>query len=269
MPDPRLTQIYLIVAIGIVTVMGMAGSIIIFVVFYQKRMLREQMKRQVLEYEYQQKMLQAELDSQETERRRLAADLHDSIGGMLSTIRVGLSTMARLLPEPHAIDQTKQMLDDTITSVRRISRDLMPSTLEKFGLVNALTELCERFEATSQINIEYKQEGELPSLDKTRELMIFRIVQELLNNAIKHAQASRITVTLKAGEPLEVSVEDDGIGFDPEAFKKDTSSGKGLGLFNIENRARLLGGKLEYTKNKTSGSETILTVPVLHEQQKV
>jgi signal transduction histidine kinase len=260
MAQPQATQIYLIIAIAIVTMLVMAGAIIIFVVFYQKRMIKEQMKRQALEFEYQQKMLQAELQSQESERRRLAGDLHDSIGGMLSTIRVGLSTMARLLPDPQSIDQTKQMLDDTITSVRRISRDLMPSTLEKFGLAHALTELCERFEATSKIAIHFIQEGELKPLDKTRELMIFRVVQELLNNAIKHSQASEISVHVRTENRISVMVEDNGVGFDPEAFKKDTQSGKGLGLFNIENRARLLGAKLEYG-NKKPGSQTILTLP--------
>jgi two-component system NarL family sensor kinase len=262
MAESQATQIYLIIAIAIVTMLVMAGAIVIFVVFYQKRMIKEQMTRQALEFEYQQKMLQAELESQETERRRLAADLHDSIGGMLSTIRVGLATMARMLPEPQSIDQTKQMLDDTITSVRRISRDLMPSTLEKFGLIHALKELCERFSATSKIDINFIQDGDFNSLDKTRELMIFRIVQELLNNAVKHSQAREINVSLKASSKLCVTVQDDGVGFDAEALKKDTQNGKGLGLFNIENRARLLGAKVEYGTEMKQGSKTILTLPL-------
>jgi two-component system, NarL family, sensor kinase len=268
MAQSQATQIYLIIAIAIVTMLVMAGAIIIFVVFYQKRMIKEQMKRQALEFEYQQKMLQAELESQESERRRLAADLHDSIGGMLSTIRVGISTMARSLPDPQSVDQTKQMLDDTITSVRRISRDLMPSTLEKFGLTHALTELCERFQATSKICIAFIHEGESLSLDKTRELMIFRIVQELLNNAIKHSQAQQITVKINAGTRLSVVVEDNGVGYDPDAFRNDAQkSGRGLGLFNIENRARLLGAKLEFVRNVSPGSRTVITLPLSHEQK--
>lgn len=265
MDQPQSVQIYLIIAIGIVTMLVMAGAIIIFVVFYQKRMIQEQMKRQALEFEYQQKMLEAELQSQESERRRLAADLHDSIGGMLSTIRVGITTMAKKLAEPGQADQTKQMLDDTISSVRRISRDLMPSTLEKFGLLNALTELCERFQATSGIIIQFSEEGTYMPLDKNRELMIFRIVQELLNNAIKHAKATEINVQLIATNNLTLMVEDNGIGFDVEAITNDKSSGKGLGLFNIENRARLLNGRIEWSKERKKGSKTTLTIPVVHE----
>jgi signal transduction histidine kinase len=259
-------QVYFAIAAVIVAMLVMAGAIIVFVVFYQKRMIREQMKQQQMEFDYQQKMMQAELESQESERRRLAADLHDSIGGMLSTIRVGLATISKALPEPQAIDQTKQMLDDTITSVRRISRDLMPSTLEKFGFVHAIKELCERFQGTSKITIRFSQDGEISSLEPQRELMVFRIVQELLNNAVKHAQADTIQVTIQNSGQLAVSVEDDGIGFDIEEQRKDKQNGKGLGLFNIENRARLLGGMLAFEKGRPKGSKTILTLPLVHEK---
>jgi signal transduction histidine kinase len=265
MDQSQSTQVYLIIAIAIVTMLIMAGAIIIFVVFYQKKMIHEQMKRQALEFEYQQKMLEAELQSQESERRRLAADLHDSIGGMLSAIRVGITTIAKQLTVPQHVDQTKQMLDDTISSVRRISRDLMPATLEKFGLVHALTELCERFQSTSGISIQFSEEGNYNPLDKNRELMIFRIVQELLNNAIKHANASQIDVLLKEEENLLVIVKDNGVGFDARGIINDRNSGKGLGLFNIQNRAQLLKGKLEYDSEIKQGSKTTLTLPILNE----
>jgi two-component system, NarL family, sensor kinase len=97
--------------------------------------------------------------------------------------------------------------------------------------------------------------------------MIFRVVQELLNNAIKHSQAEKISVTLRVDNRITVVVEDNGIGFDPEIFKKDAQSGKGLGLFNIENRARLLGAKLDYAKDLLKGSRTTLTLPLEHEQK--
>jgi two-component system NarL family sensor kinase len=265
--EPTFSEFLIMFSLATLMMLVLASSIILFMVFYQKKMVQEQLKRQQLEFEFQQKMLQAELQSQETERRRLAADLHDSIGGMLSTIRVGISTMARLLPDPQSIDQTKQMLDDTIGSVRRISRDLMPSTLEKFGLVHALREICERFQATSKITIHFHEQNEIGPMDKSRELMIFRVVQELLNNAIKHSQATEINVSINSGDQLYVSVEDDGIGFNADEMKKDKQNGKGLGLFNIENRARLLGGNLDYDIARTKGSKTILTLPILHEQK--
>ncbi len=265
--DSSRIQLYLVIAVAIVAMMLMAGAIILFVVFYQKKMISEQLKRQALEFDYQQRMMQAELESQETERRRLAADLHDSIGGMLSTIRVGISSFAKLMPDPRSIDETKRMLDDTITSVRRISRDLMPATLEKFGLVQAIKELCERFHSTANVPILFEDSTDFPSIDQPRQLMIYRIVQELLNNAIKHAEATGITVRLHAiDRNVELVVTDDGIGFNAEFQQSDQSPGKGLGLFNMQTRARLLGGELLFLKNDPKGSKTILTVPTLHEQ---
>lgn len=259
----NFTLIFLVASTGM---MVLAGSIVVFVVFYQKRMLQEQFKRQALIFDHQQKMMQAELESQESERRKLAADLHDSIGGMLSTIRVGITTVARALPDPHAIDETKQMLDDTISSVRRISRDLMPSTLEKFGLTHALRELCERVEATAKIKIAFSENGDIHQLDPQRALMIFRIAQELLNNAIKHAQASNVEVKLSTTEKIELIVQDDGIGFDAEYYKHDISGNKGLGLYSIENRSRLLGGQVVFANKKPKGSKTILIAPLTHEK---
>lgn len=268
MADSSATQIYLIFAIGTTGMLIMAIAIIMFVVFYQKRMLREQLKRQVLEADYQKRMLQAALESQENERRRLAADLHDSVGAMLSAIRVGLSTMIRKDEMPSEnILQTKQMLDDTIETVRAISRDLMPSTLEKFGLIQAIKEMCERFSATSKVPIFFHDDGSDLSLNKNQEIMIFRIVQEMLNNVLKHAQALQIKVEVQYNGELSIAVEDNGVGFDPDAIKNSSLNGKGLGLFNMENRARLLGGRMEYEKHRETGSKVSLLMPISHERK--
>ena len=240
----------------------LSGSIVLFVVFYQKKMLQEQFKRKQLELDYQQRMMLASMESEENERRRLAGELHDSIGAMLSTIRVGITTLARQIPDPQSVEQPKQLLDETIQSVRKISRDLMPSTLEKFGFAQAVKELCERFHATSQVPIHYTENGELNSFDKNRELMLFRVVQELLNNALKHSQAKEINVILTSeSENVIVAVEDNGVGFDVEAVRNSKDSGRGLGLFNIENRARLLNARIDYDTERTAGSKTTLIVP--------
>lgn len=263
--QPDSYEFLLIFSVATVGMLLLAGAIVIFVVFYQKRMIQEQFKRQSLEFDYQQKMMQAELSSQESERRKLAADLHDSIGGMLSTIRVGISTMARSLPDASQMDETKQMLDDTIASVRRISRDLMPSTLDKFGLVHAVKELCERFYGTSKIPVDFECTGEFVEMDKQRELLIFRIVQELLNNAVKHSKASQINVRLIVAGNLAITVKDNGVGFDVHQLKND-KTGRGLGLFNIENRARLLNGKLIFDSAPSRGTLVTLTLSPTHEK---
>ena len=260
--QPEIAQIYQIIAVAVIAMLLMAGSIILFVLYYQKRMMQERYNRQQMELEYQWKMMEAALESQENERRRVAADLHDSIGAMLSTIRVSLLTFAKKHEsESTYINESKRMLDDTIESVRRISRDLMPSTLEKFGLIQAVKEMCERFQATAALPIHFEENGSTPNMSKSRELMLFRIVQELLNNALKHARASYIKVVFTNTDHLTIAVEDNGIGFDVAGAKSEKGSGRGLGLFNIENRARVAGASVDYLTVVPTGTRIILNVP--------
>ena len=256
-----VSQFTLIFSLATVAMLVLAGFIILFVVFYQKKMIHEQLKRQQLELDFQQRMMEATLESEENERRRLAGDLHDSVGGMLSTIRMGLTSIGKQLPDPQMIEQSKRMLDDTLTSVRRISLDLMPATLEKFGLIPALREICERFQAAAVIPVAFNEHGEVQFIERKRELKIFRIVQELMNNAVKHAQATRINVDVNAESELRICVEDDGIGFDPSFKTTVGPNGSGLGLYNMESRARLLNARLDFDTQIKKGSKITLTVP--------
>lgn len=244
----------------------LAGAIVLFVTFYQKRMFEARLKQQVLEGQFQQKVLEATLDSQEHERSRLAGDLHDSIGGMLSAVRIGLSAIGRQLPDTHVLDAQKQMLDDTIESVRKISRELMPATLEKFGLIAAVRELCEKMQATTQIQIGVVELGETRPIEQRRRLMVYRITQELLNNAFKHSRATYIEVVFDFKEKLYLIIEDNGIGIDPKHMEE--SGRKSLGLFNIQSRVQLLSATVTIDRDKREGSKITVSVPYEHTEQK-
>lgn len=254
--QPSLTDFTILFAFATSGMLILAGGIVFFVLFYKKRMLEAKIREQNMEVAYQQKMLQAALESQENERKRLAADLHDSIGSMLSTIRLSLSTSASTDQNfKENVVQIKIMLDDTIESVRKLSRDLLPSTLEKFGLSNAVKELCEQYSAVSGLPITFHESGESKPLDKPHEVMVFRIVQELISNAMKHAKATQIQTSLDWRDTLEVCVADDGIGFTPD------SKSSGLGLFNMQNRAKLLQAAFRFEPNEPKGTKGILALP--------
>jgi two-component system NarL family sensor kinase len=258
--EPTISQFTIMFSIATVGMLMLAMAIVFFVIFYQKRMLENRLKQHRMETEYQQKMMLASLESQENERRRVAGDLHDSIGAMLSTIRVSLSTMMRQeAVNTQSVGQAKQMLDDTIDSVRRISRDLMPATLEKFGISYALKEMCEQYTTVSGIGINFSESGEPVAINKNSEIMIFRITQEFINNSIKHSKAKSITIDLQWSNELFVSISDDGVGFDIQEIKK---SGKGLGLFNMENRASMLGANLSFSSSIGNGTKASMHVPL-------
>ncbi|MBX2961108.1 MAG: sensor histidine kinase [Cyclobacteriaceae bacterium] len=235
----------------------LAGGIVFFVVFYKKRMLEAKLREQHLEVMYQQRMMEAALESQESERKRVAADLHDGVGAMLSAIRASLGTLVRTASiGEETVQPVKAMLDDTIDSVRKISRDLLPSTLEKYGLSAALKEMCERFQSLTDAGIFFTEAGTIIPLEKSREILVFRIIQELINNALKHAKANRIEVQVTWDTQLHVVVTDNGKGFTPEQHTK------GLGLFNMENRARVLHASFVIEPYQPSGTKAVLTVPV-------
>ncbi|HEU5291754.1 MAG TPA: ATP-binding protein [Cyclobacteriaceae bacterium] len=249
--QPTISEFTIIFSIATLGMVVLAMAIVFFVLFYQRKMLEAKIKQQKIEVEHQQKMLQAALESQENERKRLAADLHDSIGVMLSTIRLSLGTLVRNEGVPaQPVEQIKNMLDDTITSVRRLSRDLLPSTLARFGLSNALKELCGQH-SLSGISIQFSEKGTPRDKNQSDQLMIFRVAQELVNNAMKHAKPTSINVVLDWERNFELIVTDDGSGFQVEQVRQ---SGKGLGLFNLENRARLLNAQLSFSPNQPKGT---------------
>lgn len=253
---PTISEFTIIFSIATLGMLALAMVIVFFVLFYQRKMLENKLQRQKLETEHQEKMLMAALESQEHERERLARDLHDSIGLMLSTIRISLMTPPKIEgSESGMTQQVKTMIDDTIDSVRRISRDLMPPSLERFGFAQAVHEMCNQYAMVSGVKVECLENGSAVSMDKTKEIMLFRIVQELVNNALKHSGSAIIHVSIQWTHLLEVKVADQGVGFNVEEKKKAAS---GLGLFNIQNRAKILGASLKYDTGPDQG--TIVTI---------
>jgi len=254
-------QVVLLFIAGTAVMLLMAGAIILFVVFHQKKMVQEEIKRQDLEIEYQKKMLKAALESQENERKRVSKDLHDDVGMMLMTLRVNLNSQS-----DGPFKDLLQLVDETHESVRRISWDLMPSTLDNFGLFQSTQEMCERLSSRDTAVVTYHEEGQRLSLDKDQELLLYRIAQESVTNAIKHAHASTINVKYRwTNNSLILSISDDGLGFDFPSVKNKASGRHGLGLYNLENRAALLNANLSFEKNQPSGTLVLVSLPLTYE----
>ncbi|HCR54677.1 MAG TPA: hypothetical protein DIW27_09690, partial [Cytophagales bacterium] len=203
------SQVILLFIAGAALMLLMAVAIILFVVFHQKKMVQEEIKRQNLEIDYQKRMLKAALESQENERKRVSKDLHDDVGMMLMTMRVNING------RKDSMKELLQLVDETHESVRRISWDLMPSTLDNFGLSQAIQEMCERLSVRNSVVVTYKEKGKRISLDKDQELLLYRISQESVTNALRHANASHIEVSINwTVDSLKVCIIDDGLGFD-------------------------------------------------------
>jgi signal transduction histidine kinase len=256
--DSLLTSLLLVTPVMLVLALGIVG----FVLRYQRRVQQQQeeLRREREQAQYQ--ALEAALLAQEDERRRIAADLHDAVGTMLSIVKLHLSA----LPESPANGEMSAMLDQAISEVRRISRNLLPAVLQKFGLAFAVEALCRSVpEGNAQVLLE--QEGEPRRLPPHHELAVYRVVQELIGNGLKHAQARQIIIRLafKADE-LSIEYADDGIGYNLAALDMQPAPEvrSGLGLTNLRSRVVVLRGALRHESAPGEGTRVWISFPAAY-----
>jgi signal transduction histidine kinase len=223
---------------------------------YRHRQKVQQLKITELEKEKQLTATEAVLKGEEQERTRLAKDLHDGLGGMLSGIKYNLNTMkGNLILTPdnaQAFERSVDMLDSSIQEMRRVAHNMMPEVLVKFGLDTALEQFCSDINQSGALKINYQSMGlKDAAIEQITAITIYRIVQELINNTIKHAGATTALVQLnKADGTLSVTVEDNGKGFDTALL----SRAKGIGWTNIQHRVDFLKGKLDVQSGKGNGT---------------
>jgi two-component system, NarL family, sensor kinase len=261
MAGPSQTQAYLIFAIGTAGMLFMAVAIILFVAFYQKRMLGEQLRRQMMEADYQRKMLQAQMESQEQERARVAKDLHDDVGLMIQALRVTSLSLLKNAPD-ESKKEIQDMASELTETVRKISWNLMPSSLERFGLTSTVEEMCNRLHARG-VPLRFLCQGTPRPLGKKDEIVLYRMAQEMTNNALKHAKASEIIVTLSWSDTdLRLTAVDNGVGFDVLRSGWAAKDGSGLGLMSLRSRADLLGAAVSFEKNVPSGTSIMVQLPL-------
>lgn len=261
-------QIQWAIFLAMLAMLMMAVFVIAFVIYYQKKQLEQEKKLHQIEKENQQMLLETALNSEESERRRIAQDLHDDIGTMLSLTKLSLNQLSKSIKKEEnatadsPLSRSQTLVEETILHVRRITRDLVPTTLEQFGLAAAIEEFIHRLQAGSSLSVHFQCDAEsIPRQSQKIELTLFRITQELVNNAIKHSECNEINVDLFLNnETLELLVTDNGKGFDASAIRA-TKAG-GLGLRNIESRLSIVKGRVLYKKPLLKGSCAHVHVPL-------
>ncbi len=235
-----LTYIILFVIIFLILIMVI---ITVFIVKSRKKMFDTAIAKKDLEIKLQKDVLQATILSQETERNRIAQDLHDEIGSKLIAISLNLhllqSNKTKTDAKPEIIENIIKINQNTIENSRKIAHDLLPPVLEKFGLHAALEELVLDYTNSKSVAIEYQNRIDFSQSKSEAHLQIFRIIQELINNSIKHGKATQINIVFeKSSNGLQCNYSDNGLGFEA----KDLNIKKGLGMRNIESRIEFLNG---------------------------
>jgi two-component system, NarL family, sensor kinase len=251
-----------LVVIGIAIMSLMALVVILFVLLYQRRVIRHQAELQTIESQRQMELLQASLQSEEEERRRIAAELHDDIGATLASARLYLHQAEKTAVDPAMIQQSGQLVDDSIRKVREVSHKLQPATLETLGLPAALEALADVYARSKSLNIVFERNDSVLRLSSHVELHIYRIVQELINNLVRHAAAKKVILAvLRAQDGITIELRHDGKGLSQTRYEELLHSKSGIGLKNINNRVRFITGSIHFTEN-VSGHSIQLNVPL-------
>lgn len=234
---------------------------IAFLFLHRKKMVEKEVNFQKLKVKQQKELLHNEINAIEKERSRIAKDLHDEVGAMLSLIRMNISQMPKFYNEEvkvvESVENTTELVDQTISDVRRISRDLMPSILQNYGYIEAVKEICNSWSSDS-IRFISKINSDL-RLPQQSELQLYRVTQEFVNNAIKHAECNQIEIGVDSNENLLlVHLSDNGKGFDyNESYKKNS-----LGLKTIESRLGLVKAKYSFHSSPGDGTKLNIEIPI-------
>jgi len=207
------------------------------------------------------------LEVQETERRHLARELHDEVGQALSVLKLNLEALESSFipdtPAPGRLADGMRLVDQLLAQVRSMSLDLRPSMLDDLGLVPALRWYVRQYASRTGVNAVFQsEEDDERRFDPALETACFRVAQEALTNALRHARARTVTVTLgEADGVLRLSVRDDGGGFDLAAARERAQHGGSFGLMGMRERVSLLAGELELDSNPGRGTEVCARFP--------
>ncbi len=231
-------------------------------ILYQRYRIKQSKLLQEIREKQQQERIKAIIETQEAERNRISKDLHDGIGQLLAAAKINFSSFEDELVEvgkekKELFEHSTKILNEAITEVSSISQQMMPRVLRENGLIPAINNLLEKTLSKTNIHYNFQQVGWNGRVSESIEIGLYRIIQELIGNVVKHAKATDITILLtKTQKNIILTVEDNGIGM-PKNLKK-----RGMGLDNIASRAESLGGIYHYESTQGEGTVSTVRIPL-------
>lgn len=260
----EINKVALIVG-GIAILSILVVFIVIFISLYQKRYYLHLREKQEMHSSFQQELLKTRLEIQEETFRNISQEIHDNIGQALSFVKLSLNTIdpnnAALVVDK--LSESKNLLTKTIRDLRDIARSLNTDFINETGLHVTIEQLAQMLAKTNQYQIGFSAEGAAFKNNPQRELVVYRIVQELLNNIVRHADANIINIKMQyLSEKLLITVQDNGKGFDTNAMRSPEKN-NGLGLRNMATRMQLINGTINIDSNSGMGTIATIELPKL------
>lgn len=256
-----IDNVYLLVFYGVLLLLILVASFLLFYIRNQSVVWKQKRQLQETQITQQKELLNAVIDSQEVERKRIGQDLHDEIGGTLSAIKLMLNSLRNQLSEgqEEVMTEAKQLIDKMIVDVRHISHDLSPPGLAVFGLFTTIEAFVALINNTGEIKISILQDEDIEELqlpEKTA-LALFRVLTQLIDNTIKHANATEIEISFKKGTDLNIAYQDNGKGFELETLAKRT----GIGMQNIQSRLQMINATYQLYTSAGNGFRLVISCP--------
>jgi len=237
------------IVMGICAMLILAVGVIFFVILYQRRVISHQLELKRINKQREKELIQASIQSEESERMRIASELHDDVGATLASARLFLYKAKDAAYDDNAINHSKKLLDESISKIRSISHNLQPVSLQYLGLELSLRSLIETLNQSGSINAVYSVKNLQPRMADHTELAAYRICQELTTNIIKHSLAQYISLeTATTDESINIVFTHDGKGMTQEFYEQQIYKKGAIGLKNIVNRLKSIHGVLHFYK---------------------
>lgn len=249
---------------GTVVLFLLVSFSVLIMVLYQKRYYRYIHERQALQSKFSQTLLQAQLEIQEQTLKNISEEIHDNIGQVLSLTKLNLGTMDIQQPRQlmDKIDDSKKLVSKAIQDLRDLSRSLNTDYIQQRGLHKSIEYELELIRKAGKHQTRFESQGNIYRMDTHHELILFRIIQEVLNNVIKHANASTITVSVVYHPQLYMlTIMDDGEGFDLRPLEQSANPNFGMGIKNMHNRAKLIGAEYNISSTPLKGTTVQILLP--------
>jgi signal transduction histidine kinase len=245
------SDLFIIILLGFFLMLLMVSFIVLMLLYHRQKQIKNQERLKAIQTEYEKTILNVEKEIREDVLSFVGRELHDNVGQLLSLAKLNLSSS-----KSEKISEGKNMLNDIIKEVRSLSKALNLDWVETISLEDFIKRELDKIGNLEFCTVDFSSYGPSLTLSKDQKLVLFRIIQECLNNAIKHAQPSTIAIEINAGKsPVEITIKDDGKGFD---LKQQS---KGQGLRNLQYRMETIGGRLELNAAPGKGTQVKLLLP--------
>lgn len=250
-----------IILLGTAIVIFFVAFVILMSYLFTAKKNKLIQEKQLMKTQFQQELLQTQLEIQEQTLKTISEEIHDNVGQVLSLAKLNLNTVGQI-NDPQVLNKihsTRELVSKAINDLRDLSRSLHGEKIGEIGLQEAITNELKILQNTGQFETDIEVSGTVYKLDPQKDMVLFRIVQEALHNAVKHASASKLKVGMNYKADLfTLTIQDNGPGFKPESL---TGTKTGIGLKNMQNRAALIGGGFSITSSADKGTTISIELP--------